>query len=231
MRHIAASSGSSGTSGVAVVVVVVIAAVAFGFWWLSAARRRPATPVWARPKATTSTQLRQDLNGTIVTDKGFLFRTRYWFMGTGCPPTQIPSDRYLDVRQQQFREPVQLASIPPRSWWMFEDSFYWESGGYSAHDMLALIRDRQRRDQQRLDRAHSMLNAEQNATPASRRGPIPRELRRMVFERDGGQCVECGSTFDLQYDHVIPVALGGATSFENLQLLCGRCNREKSANL
>jgi hypothetical protein len=48
-------------------------------------------------------------------------------------------------------------------------------------------------------------------------------VRRAVFERDGGKCVECGSTFDLQYDHVIPVALGGATTVENLQLLCGDC--------
>jgi 5-methylcytosine-specific restriction endonuclease McrA len=30
---------------------------------------------------------------------------------------------------------------------------------------------------------------------------------------------------------VIPVALGGASTVENLQLLCGACNREKGADL
>ena len=30
---------------------------------------------------------------------------------------------------------------------------------------------------------------------------------------------------------VIPVALGGATTIANLQLLCGDCNREKGADL
>jgi 5-methylcytosine-specific restriction endonuclease McrA len=53
----------------------------------------------------------------------------------------------------------------------------------------------------------------------------------MVYERDGGRCVECDSTFDLQYDHVLPVALGGATTVENLQLLCADCNRQKSDTL
>ncbi len=62
-----------------------------------------------------------------------------------------------------------------------------------------------------------------------RRGPLPRELKRQVWLRDGGRCVQCGSAFDIQYDHVIPVARGGATSPENLQLLCSRCNQRKGA--
>jgi len=35
-------------------------------------------------------------------------------------------------------------------------------------------------------------------------------------------------TEELQFDHVLPVALGGATSVENLQILCGDCNRATS---
>jgi hypothetical protein len=97
----------------------------------------------------------------------------------------------------------------------------------------ALIRDRQRRSERRLDRARMLLNAEEGngEPPKSRREGIPREVKRMVFERDGGQCVRCGATFELQYDHVLPVALGGANSVQNLQLLCGQCNREKGADL
>ena len=66
---------------------------------------------------------------------------------------------------------------------------------------------------------------------AARRQPIPAELRRAVWERDGGACTGCGAQFDLQYDHVIPVALGGATTAANLQVLCAPCNRRKGAAL
>lgn len=46
--------------------------------------------------------------------------------------------------------------------------------------------------------------------------------------RDGFRCVVCGSDEDLQVDHRHPVAKGGDNRLENLQLLCGRHNREKS---
>jgi 5-methylcytosine-specific restriction endonuclease McrA len=34
---------------------------------------------------------------------------------------------------------------------------------------------------------------------------------------------------DLQYDHIIPYSLGSSSDdVDNIQLLCGRCNRRKS---
>jgi 5-methylcytosine-specific restriction endonuclease McrA len=86
------------------------------------------------------------------------------------------------------------------------------------------------RGRRRLERAHAMLRTGSLPEPA-RREAIPRELRRAVFERDGGRCVECGARFDLQYDHVIPVAFGGASTLENLQILCAPCNGRKGTRL
>jgi len=60
------------------------------------------------------------------------------------------------------------------------------------------------------------------------RTPIPEAVRNEVWRRDGGCCVQCGSKANLQYDHIIPVSRGGATTAKNLQLLCEPCNRAKA---
>lgn len=63
------------------------------------------------------------------------------------------------------------------------------------------------------------------------RQPIPFELRKAVYERDGYACLRCGRTAYLSCDHVIPVTSGGETIIENLQTLCLTCNRQKSVNM
>ena len=194
----------------------------------------PRTPPFARRAASsTSPQLRHDPNARFFTDRGFLFRRRDWFVATCCPPVRIVTASYQSLRTAQQIRPVPVARAGGRNWWWFEGDFYWESGRYRERDVLALIRDRQRREKQRLDRANMLLTVDEGRAekPRGRREHIPGEVRRAVFERDGGQCLRCGSGFDLQYDHIIPVALGGATTAQNLQLLCGDCNRSKGADL
>ncbi len=66
--------------------------------------------------------------------------------------------------------------------------------------------------------------------PAER--TFPANVQREVWERDGGRCRSCGSTQDLQFDHILPFSKGGSSStIENCQLLCGRCNRAKLAKI
>jgi hypothetical protein len=72
--------------------------------------------------------------------------------------------------------------------------------------------------------------SEDDTWSADRRATT-KAMRRAVWERDGRRCVECGSQFDLQYDHIIPLALGGAHTIENLQLLCSTCNQKKGASI
>jgi hypothetical protein len=60
---------------------------------------------------------------------------------------------------------------------------------------------------------------------------ISADARSEVWYRDGGRCVICGATEYLEFDHIIPFSKGGATSVENLQLLCRKCNSEKSDSI
>jgi 5-methylcytosine-specific restriction endonuclease McrA len=47
--------------------------------------------------------------------------------------------------------------------------------------------------------------------------------------RDRGQCVLCGSTKNLHFDHDIPFSKGGSSlTAANVRLLCAKHNLEKS---
>jgi HNH endonuclease len=57
---------------------------------------------------------------------------------------------------------------------------------------------------------------------------IPQEVKTAVWQRDQGRCVQCGAIDYLEFDHIIPHSRGGASTVNNVQLLCRRCNLEKS---
>ena len=65
------------------------------------------------------------------------------------------------------------------------------------------------------------------------RSSIPRQLRHVVFARDGGRCQYCqlsqfgdGAVFHI--DHILPRSKGGTTSIDNLALQCPNCSLHKA---
>ena len=59
---------------------------------------------------------------------------------------------------------------------------------------------------------------------------IPRNLRRRIIDRDGVYCVYCDEDLtdaEIHMDHVIPESQGGATTYDNLQVTCRKCNLAK----
>ncbi|MCY4336486.1 MAG: HNH endonuclease [Litoreibacter sp.] len=50
-----------------------------------------------------------------------------------------------------------------------------------------------------------------------------------LFLRDEFSCQYCGAKGDLTFDHVVPRAHGGVTSWENVVAACSRCNLSKGS--
>lgn len=112
---------------------------------------------------------------------------------------------------------------------MYLDEFYWEDRGYEPQQVKALIYERLMKEERRVQRAMAVM--ERQELTITLREPIADEVKTFVWKRDGGRCVRCGSQQRLEFDHVIPLALGGGNTARNLQLLCETCNREKGASL
>ena len=173
--------------------------------------------------------LREANNAQWRTQGGWLRRRVVFAAGRHVAARGLRPAEHAALAQDQLAEAVAvLHTSGGRTYWWCLDRFYWEDDGLSAADVFALVHERRARARKRLARAHQAL-AQDRDVDAPRREPIPRDVRRLVWDRDGGACVQCGERFELQFDHVIPVALGGATTAENLQVLCGPCNRTKGA--
>jgi len=118
-----------------------------------------------------------------------------------------------------------------RDYWIFRGEVYsTERGVCSAEDVKALALEGENKTKAKLARAHALM-AQVDVLERGGRQPIPDDVKMFVWQRDGGKCVRCGSNRNLEFDHIIPVVMGGANTARNLQLLCEGCNRAKSASL
>ncbi len=58
---------------------------------------------------------------------------------------------------------------------------------------------------------------------------IPKVVKFEVLNRQNHQCAMCGKFLRiLEFDHIVPVALGGASDMSNLQALCPNCHGFKT---
>jgi hypothetical protein len=166
-------------------------------------------------------ELQQDLNAGFWRDgRGFLGSHRIWFAGTGCPPCQLRPDTYLRLRAWHDRGdlPVFVARSRQRQWWWWRNAFYWESGDCGPQDAAALLVMLERDDEQGIEWEIDAHLAE----------PIPEHVKRLVYNRDGGRCLACGSDELIQYGRVVPWSLGGGNEPQNLRVLCAGCSRRQA---
>lgn len=126
----------------------------------------------------------------------------------------------------QKEKPIYMGTKDGQIFWWHRDRF-WISMGYSEKEARLLLWEKGRREQKKIERLAKAMAAAEEVREEAGRERIPEEVRLLVWERDGGCCVKCGSTEDLEFDHIIPVSKGGSNTEKNVQLLCATCNREK----
>ena len=132
--------------------------------------------------------------------------------------------------QRSQTYPVFFMRSGDRSYWRFGDRWFWDNEGLSSEQVHALLVTRDQRREASIRRAQSTV-AMASVPPRTARGMIPEDIKQLVWTRDQGRCCQCGSNVELQFDHIIPWSMGGATSPENIQVLCGSCNRRKGASV
>lgn len=145
---------------------------------------------------------------------------------------EYSEQEYQAFQEQAQTSPLRLATNDRQTFWWYKDDIYaTEDEALTAQDVMALALESENKRRLKLEKAHALMAMTQQLDTKAKRQPIPHEVKVAVWQRDGGRCVECGSQQELEYDHIIPVAVGGSNTDRNLQLLCADCNRRKGASL
>lgn len=140
-------------------------------------------------------------------------------------------DEVDDFWNAAARYPAWIATVEGRRYWLFRNRIFSENERLSQEEVYALLVSRDQQNQRKVDRAVASVRQGSSRIAPNRRQRIPDDVKQYVWQRDGGRCRNCWGDTELQFDHLIPVAMGGSSEPENLQLLCGPCNRMKGAGL
>jgi hypothetical protein len=172
-----------------------------------------------------------------ITRSGWPRRAWFWPGTAGAEPVALPARHHRRLMAEHEHRPVEVAVIGERTYWLYRGRCWWEHDGLTADDVHALLLDRELRQARRLERARLVTGraaAADGAAPGlarPARPAIPDDVKTAVWRRDEGRCVRCGRAESLEFDHVIPLSMGGSNTARNLQLLCEPCNRAKGASI
>jgi len=145
----------------------------------------------------------------------------------------VPSKKLAKAREADLPVELDHLFMPAcrmRRWWIFQSQVYSTDQTLDAIDVKALLLEAENKSRVRVARARALME-QAAAIDAPRRSVIPDEVKVLVWQRDKGVCVRCGSNRNLEFDHIIPFSMGGSNTARNLQLLCETCNRAKGGNL
>lgn len=168
--------------------------------------------------------------------------------GGSTKSIRLPLGRFLsaDEYRRSLESPMSLEDLvtsPKRvdgsagfggRIWLFRDALYLtdRSPGPSELEEVSLrIKARHFQDDLALKRLREQVATYEaighlNSIEPDRHS-IPEDVKRLVWSRDGGACVRCHATGNLHFDQIVPLANGGDSHAENIQLLCCSCYLSK----
>jgi len=150
---------------------------------------------------------------------------------SGRPDFRMTASEKEEKVNQSKKVPVCIGhdrQSQNKKYWLYKDRLYWEIDNLEPQDMKLLLDERIEKRNRKLEKLKLTDTASENEI---KREAISDEVKMYVWKRDGGGCVECGSKINLEFDHIIPVSMGGSNTARNIQLLCEECNRKKGGNL
>ena len=139
--------------------------------------------------------------------------------------------QYERMSDVQLSTPVRVAAKAGRHWWWYRDRFWWVDGRLSAREIesTVLTIDLESHTQREaFEQARAGLFGHNGTAPAE--DALPDAVRREVWIRDRGRCVDCGVASSLAFDHVLPLAVGGSDTTPNLELRCRPCQLRRRDN-
>ncbi len=132
---------------------------------------------------------------------------------------------YEDVVSKQITKRMML--------FFYQNNWYYTFDDIDIQDAIVLVEATYKYEKEKLQRevehAKGILSADTLVREDSR--TISDSVKTVVWNRDGGRCVQCGSQKNLEFDHVIPFSKGGSNTARNIQILCQDCNRKKGSNI
>jgi hypothetical protein len=159
----------------------------------------------------------------------------YWFrMPNGRVVGIGPIDGQDHAYEPESSEPKQYTRCPVHTnldiWFYRGHAVFLDDAASIGEDEVklrvkhaVLSKEKELRRVAREVEAYESMDKVADAKPER----IPDSVRLFVWQRDEGKCVRCGSSENLEFDHIIPVAKGGASTERNVRLLCETCNRAK----
>jgi len=142
-------------------------------------------------------------------------------------PIKTVYEIYSGCISKAEKEPLKLSN----NTYAFKGFVYEVNGFYTDDEFRLLILEDFDTDRRLFERLKAKFDADNNKEKTLSRPRIPESVRIEVWRRDSGKCAKCGSREKLEYDHIVPISRGGSNTVRNIELLCEKCNRSKSANI